>query len=70
MMFIINFGEAEAIGQAMHDRFVEFGVTLPLSRDDMGWADLVQFVVRKANAALAARAQSADRADDTAGAGE
>lgn len=47
-MTILTFGQAEQIGQEMHDRFVANDVTPPMPRDDMGWADLVQFVMRRA----------------------
>ena len=53
---LITFAEAEQIGQEMHDRFVANDVTPPLSRDDLGWADMVQFVMRRANDAVMARA--------------
>lgn len=52
---LITFAEAEWIGQEMHDRFVANDVTPPLTRDDMGWADMVQFVMRRANEAVMAR---------------
>lgn len=52
---LLTFAEAEQIGQEMHDRFVANDVTPPLTRDDLGWADMVQFIMRRANDAAASR---------------
>lgn len=52
---LLTFAEAEIIGIALHDRLVANDVTPPLARDDMAWADLVQFVMRQAAEAHAAR---------------
>lgn len=52
---LITFAEAEAIGQEMHDRWQLLGGgDAPLDRADFAWADLVQFVIRKANEAARA----------------
>lgn len=37
-----------SLGQEMHDRFVANDVTPPLTRGDLAWADMVQFVMRRA----------------------
>lgn len=45
---LLKFPEAEALGVECHDRMVAMGVPPVLKRDDLGWADLVQFVLRRA----------------------
>lgn len=45
---LLKFPEAEALGVECHDRMVAMGVPPVLERDDLGWADLVQFVLRRA----------------------
>jgi hypothetical protein len=52
---LISFAEAEAIGLAVHDRIAAMGAVPPMRRDDLGWGDLVQFVLRSARSAAAAR---------------
>jgi hypothetical protein len=52
---LISFDEALAVGVQMHDRFVANGITPPMVRDDYGWGDLVQFVIRQSNVAVAGR---------------
>lgn len=64
---LISFAEAEAIGVAVHDRWVKLGVAPVLTRDDLGWGDLVQFIVREANAAVAARGAGGAAPVDAAG---
>jgi hypothetical protein len=61
---LITFAEAEAIGQDMHDRFLAMDAAPPLPRDDMGWGDLVQFIMRRANDAAAARQRRIDAPAD------
>jgi hypothetical protein len=53
----LTFAEAEAIGAACFDRWEKMAGegTAPLSREDMGWADLVQFVWRSGMGAIADR---------------
>lgn len=46
---LITFAEAEAIGVALHDHLEKVGVRPPMTRDDMGWGDVVQFVLRRAS---------------------
>lgn len=54
---LITYAEAEAIGQQMHDRWQMLGGgDAPLERADFAWADLVQFVIRKADEAARVRA--------------
>ena len=44
-----TFTRAQAIGELLHDRFNAMtGKDAPFAIDDMAWADIVQFVVRKA----------------------
>lgn len=45
---LITYAQAEAIGQDLHDRWEKMTGAAPLERDDLGWGDIVQFVVRKA----------------------
>jgi hypothetical protein len=52
---LITFAEAEAVGAALHDHFEKQLGTTPMARDDMGWGDVVQFVLRTASAAVRAR---------------
>lgn len=47
-MIRLTFAQAEKLGQEMHDRFVSDGRTPPMPRDDLAWADMVQFVMRRA----------------------
>ena len=61
----LKFDEAEMIGGLLHDRLAENGAPVPMTRDDLGWADLVQFVMRAALAAVAERGDVAS--DDVAG---
>lgn len=53
----LSFAEAEAIGVACFDRWEKMAGegSAPLSRDDMGWADLVQFIWRTGTSAIADR---------------
>ncbi|WP_411340330.1 hypothetical protein V6U71_21570 [Sphingopyxis sp. J-6] len=53
----LSFAEAEAIGAACFDRWEKMAGegSAPLTREDMGWADLVQFVWRSGMAAIAER---------------
>lgn len=45
---LLRFADAEQIGVDLHDRWEKMTGQAPLTRDDMGWADVVQFVVRRA----------------------
>lgn len=45
---LLRFADAEQIGVDLHDRWEKMTGQAPLARDDMGWADVVQFVVRRA----------------------
>lgn len=45
---VLRFSDAEQIGGELHDRWQVFAGNAPMARDDMGWADAVQFVVRRA----------------------
>lgn len=45
---VLRFSDAEQIGGELHDRWQVFAGSAPMARDDMGWADDVQFVVRRA----------------------
>jgi hypothetical protein len=53
--FLITFAEAEAVGERLHDHWQKMAGKAPLKRDDMGWADLVQQVMRFAADAVEAR---------------
>lgn len=56
----LSFAEAEAIGAICFDRWEKMAGegSAPLPREDMGWADLVQFVWRSGMAALADRSDA------------
>lgn len=52
---VVKFSEAEQIGAELHDRWADMtGKEPPFSREDLAWADVTQFIVRRA-AALAER---------------
>lgn len=57
---LVGFGEAEAIGVQLHDRMVAQLGAAPMTRDDLGWGDLVQFVLRKASEAARDRASKTE----------
>jgi hypothetical protein len=44
----LTFGEAEAIGADLHDHLVRMTGASPFERGDLGLADTVQFIARKA----------------------
>lgn len=44
----LTFGQAERVGQALHDRWEKMTGKAPLEREDMGWGDIIQFVIRTA----------------------
>ena len=55
---LITFAEAEAIGQEMHDRWEMLGGgEAPLDRADFAWADICQFVIRRADELARARVE-------------
>ena len=45
---ILTYDEAQEVGAAVHDHWLRMTGAAPIGRDDLGWADLVQFVTRKA----------------------
>ena len=45
---ILSYDEALAVGAAVHDHWQRMTGAAPIGRDDLSWADLVQFVTRKA----------------------
>jgi hypothetical protein len=57
---LITFDQAQAIGEKLYDRWIKMIGAAPLERDDLGWGDIVQFVVREARAAAIEK----ERADD------
>jgi hypothetical protein len=54
---LITFAEAEALGQQLHDHWMAMADSAPMPREDLGWADVVQFVLRKARDVVAARGE-------------
>lgn len=62
----ITHGEAEDVGFALRRELIARGLVVrdTTGADAMAWADIVQWVLHRA------RAVAADRADDAAGAGE
>lgn len=57
---LLTFTDAETIGIALHDRWEKMTGKPPLTRDDLGWGDLVQFVIREARAIDAAKREAQD----------
>ena len=47
-MPVLSYDEAQEVGAAVHDHWLRLTGEAPIGRDDLGWADLVQFVTRKA----------------------
>jgi hypothetical protein len=45
---LLTFSQAEALGREIHDHWEKMAGSAPLSRDDCGWADIVQLVIRRA----------------------
>lgn len=43
---LVSFERAQAIGEELHDHWEKMAGQAPMRRDDMGWADIVQRVVR------------------------
>lgn len=43
---ILSFDEAQAVGSKVHDHWVKMNGEAPIPRDNLGWADLVQYVSR------------------------
>lgn len=53
---LVTFTEAETIGGELFDRWAALaGSEPPLTRGDFAWADMVQFVLRRASEAARAR---------------
>lgn len=44
----LTYDEAQTVGQALHDHWSKMIGNTPIARDSLTWADLVQFVARKA----------------------
>ncbi len=50
---LVSFDQAETIGRRLHDHWLKMNDgTAPMSADNLGWADVVQFVVREARAII------------------
>jgi hypothetical protein len=54
---LVTFAEAEEIGRRLHDRWAKMTGQAPLARDDLGWADITQFLLRTARDVVDARAE-------------
>ncbi|HEX4736711.1 MAG TPA: hypothetical protein VH331_04020 [Allosphingosinicella sp.] len=54
----LSFDDAEAVGAAFHDQWEKLVGPAPIGRDDLAWADLVQFVTRAASSRLAQRQET------------
>jgi hypothetical protein len=52
---LISFDEAQAIGEVLHDHWKKMAGDAPLARDDMGWGDIVQLVIRSARGTVEER---------------
>lgn len=51
----LTFDEAEAVGAELHDHFVRMTGASPFPPGDLGLADTVQFVARKARERVSGR---------------
>ena len=60
---LVSFSEAEAIGVALHDHMEKHLGSVPMDRDDMGWGDLVQFVLRRASETVRDREEGSDECE-------
>ena len=58
---ILSFDEAQDVGAAVHDHWLRMTGEAPAARDSLAWADLVQFVTRKACERVVAREAGDDR---------
>ena len=58
---LLSYDEAQALGVAVHDHMLRMTGAAPIARDDLGWADLVQFVTRKACERVVAREEEGER---------
>lgn len=47
---LLTHAQAETVGQQLHDRWHVMAGAVPLTRDDLAWADIEQFVLRTAYA--------------------
>jgi hypothetical protein len=47
---LLTFEQALRVGELLHDRWSIMAGDVPLTRDDMAWGDIVQFVLRSATA--------------------
>lgn len=54
-MPLLTYDEAQDVGAAVHDHWLRMTGEAPIGRDHLGWADLVQFVTRKACERVVAR---------------
>lgn len=45
---LVTFAQAEQLGGELHDYVQRHAAEAPFVRDDMAWADMVQFVIRRA----------------------
>ena len=57
---ILTYDEAQDVGAAVHDHWLRMTGEAPIGRDNLGWADLVQFVTRKACERLVEREGAGD----------
>jgi len=55
---LLTFDEAEKVGEALHDHLVRMTGSSPFDRGDLGLADTVQFVTRKARERVAERSRT------------
>jgi hypothetical protein len=58
---ILSFDEAQDVGAAVHDHWLRMTGEATIGRDNPGWADLVQFVTRKACERVVEREGADDR---------
>ncbi len=59
-MPILSYDEAQQVGVRVHDHWMRMTGEAPIPRDNLGWADLVQFVTRVACERVADRGSEDD----------
>ena len=52
---ILRYDEAERVGDALHDHLVRLTGSSPFAKGDLGLADTVQYITRKARELVDAR---------------
>jgi len=59
---LLFYAEAKAVGERLHDHWRAMAGKAPMRREDFGWADLVQQVLRLSRDAAARREEDGNEA--------